>query len=209
MPLVKTINQSLPDRGIIMMAAEVLKDGGIVIVPTETKYGMAVRIDDPLCLERLYQIKKREKNLPTAIFVRSIEEISHFGILNKFSSRLAESFLPGPMTLVIPAKPGYGPPLTAENRIGIRYSSSDVIDDLLENVQFNFTATSANVSGTGELTHISEIADLFGDEIDLYLDAGPLDSISSTVIDCTGNTPQVLRPGAVSEEQIRLSLGDF
>jgi L-threonylcarbamoyladenylate synthase len=189
-----------------MMAAEVLKDGGIVVVPTETRYGMAIRIDDSSCLERLYHIKKREKSLPTAIFVRSHEEIGHFGTLNNFSSRLAESFLPGPMTLVIPAKPGYAPPLTAENKIGIRYSSSKVIADLLENVQFNFTATSANISGTGELTQISEIAGIFEDEIDLYLDAGPLGSISSTVVDCTGRTAQVLRLGAISEEQIRLSL---
>ena len=207
MALIQTISQISPDQGIIMMAAEVLKDGGIVVVPTETRYGMAVRIDDPSCLERLYRIKNRETSLPTAIFVRSIEEISHFGTLNKFSSRLAESFLPGPMTLVIPAKPGYTPPLTAENKIGIRYSSSKVIADLLENVQFNFTATSANLSGAGELTQIKQIAVIFQDEVDLYLDAGPLDSVSSTVVDCTGPEARILRPGSISEEQIRLSLG--
>jgi L-threonylcarbamoyladenylate synthase len=208
MPLIKTVNQSLPDSGLIMMAAEALKSGGIVVVPTETRYGMAVRIDDSSCLEHLYQVKKRRPDHPTAVFVRSHEEINHFGMVNRMAARLVDTFLPGPMTLVIPAKSGYNPPLTVENKIGIRYSSSKVIAQLLDNVQFNFTATSANISGQGDPASIAEIVALFDDEVDFYLDAGPLEALSSTVIDCTEKEIKILRDGAITEEQIKLALGE-
>ena len=106
------------------------------------------------------------------------------------------------MTIIIKAKPGIEPPLAVNGKIGLRYSSSAVISGLLKLVDFNFTATSANISGEKDLGTIEEAVEIFGDRIDMYLDAGVLDTAASTVIDCSGDDFRILRPGIITEEMI-------
>jgi len=203
---IRKIDPKRPGEKLIKMTAEILEKGGIIAAPTETQYGLLGRIDRTETVNRLYEMKKRPETMATAIFVRSKENIKNFGMETEISKKLAEDFLPGPMTLVLENKSNFAPPIVVNNKIGIRCSSSPFIENLLSSIDFNLTATSANISGGSELNSADEIAHTFGDDVDLYLDAGCLDSLPSTVVECIGDSFSILRHGIISKERINKSL---
>jgi len=206
-PYIREIDPLHPDRSLIILTAEILKKGCLVVAPTETRYGLIARTDDVRAMARLFDLKKRDKTVPTAVFVRSRKEIGIIGEENDFSRKLADCFLPGPLTLVLKACLAERPPVVVEGKVGIRYSSSPVIKNILEQVDGNLSATSANLSGKAEPQTVLEIAALFGGEVALYLDAGPLRSPVSTVVDCSsGKAYRILRSGAIPAEEISKSL---
>lgn len=201
-PKIDTIDYSSPDDKIVRKAALLLDEGALVVAPTETRYGLLARADNDLVLARLYSVKGRPAELPTAIFVGSIQDAEKYCRFNAAARRLAEKFLPGPLTLVLKATSKLGAPLVVDNKIGIRMSSSPFIQKLLKEVAFPITATSANPSGDRDLDTIEEIARAFGGKIDMYVDVGVLDNPISTVIDVSSDNPVVLRQGAVAESEI-------
>lgn len=205
-PKILKIDQHHPEEALIHAATQILIEGGIVVAPTETRYGLVGRIDIDDVVAKLYRLKRRVTDMPSAVFVRSHKEISRFGYENDVSRKLSEDFLPGPLTLVLRNKSGYQSPIVVSNKIGIRYSSSSVITMLLENLEFNVTATSANISTGRETETIEEIAELFNTEVDLYLDSGRLNAVPSTVVDCSGAKYRILRTGSISEEKIIRSI---
>jgi len=197
-----TIDAHRPDKAILERAASILKEGGLVVVPTETRYGLLARADDDMTLDKMFAVKKRPLQMPTAIFCQSVDHCWELGRQNEAASALAKKFLPGPLTLILKATKDWNRFVTPDRRIGIRYSSSPVVSGLLQNVSFPVTATSANRSGAGESDSIEQIHALFGSEIDLYLDAGILDGDVSTVVDCTSSPIQILRQGSIPEQEI-------
>lgn len=201
-PKIDTIEYSSPDDKIIEKAASLLDEGALIVAPTETRYGLLARADKPEVLSHLYVVKGRPANLPTAIFVSSLKDAEKYGQLNAAAKRLAEKFLPGPLTLVIKAKAKFGEPLVVDGKIGIRMSSAPFIEKLVAKVGFPITATSANLSGDQDLETIEEIARAFGGKIEMYVDVGVLDNPVSTVIDVSSDNPVVLRQGAVAESEI-------
>lgn len=201
-----TISAQLPDRAIVAEAARVLMNGGLVVAPTETRYGLLALAERDDAIARVFEAKGRPANLPTALFVRSSDEIEQLGVLNRNARLLAEAYLPGPMTLVLEARTNWSPPLVLEGKVGLRWSASPLIGQLLAEVTGPLTATSANRSGSGDLETIAEIAEVFGSSVDLYLDAGTLTGVVSTVVDCTLEPPRILRHGAIAESRIRATL---
>ncbi|MCK4573226.1 MAG: threonylcarbamoyl-AMP synthase [candidate division Zixibacteria bacterium] len=201
-PRILPLDTAAPDKAIIAQATAVLEAGGLVVAPTETRYGLLARADSGESLGKLYDLKGRPVNLPTALFVKSIEDLAQFGRMSPIARRLAERFLPGPMTLVLNAVRDLGAPLVVNDKIGLRVSPAPVINMLIEKADFAVTATSANPSGGGEFQTVAEIADAFGERVELYLDGGRLSGPVSTVIDVTGESPVVLREGAVDRAEI-------
>lgn len=197
-----TIDRSNPSESTIHTAADILHNKGLVVAPTETRYGLLANADDPEALERLYDVKGRPATMPTAVFVGSIGEMERFGVLTEQAKSLAEHFLPGPMTLILEAKKQFSPLVVLNNKIGIRLSPEPFIRKLLEKTGFPVSATSANRSGGSDCTTIEEISELFGDSIDLYVDCGPLENDPSTVVDLSGDSPRILRESAVSQREI-------
>lgn len=147
--------------------------------------------------------------MPTSIFARNREEIERFGEMTTIARRLMERFLPGPLTLVVRAAGRWEPQVVMNERIGIRWSPSKVISGLLALTDFPLTATSANLSGTADAETVQEVASSFREAVNLYLDGGPLKGITSTVVECTGERPVILREGAISREHILESLKDL
>jgi len=201
-PKIDTIDYASPDEAKVIDAALILREGGLVVAPTETRYGLLARADQPEILNKLYHVKGRPASLPTAVFVKGVEEISEYGQVNAAVRRLAEKFLPGPLTLVIKASVRLGEPLVVDGKIGIRISSAPFIQHLLRAVDFPVTATSANPTGDKDLDTVDEIARVFGGKIELYVDVGVLDNPVSTVVDVSGDTPKVLREAAIAENEI-------
>lgn len=199
---IRPISATTPSVQILIKSAEILAAGKLVVAPTETRYGLLARADSRSALESLFSAKGRPASMPTAVFARDISEIGQFGLLSPLAATLAYAFLPGPLTLVLAAKGDWEPQVVVEGRIGVRLSSSMVIANLLQYIDFPITATSANRSGMPDVENVFEASKQFGDLVELYLDAGELKSVTSTVVDCSGESIRILRPGAISEERI-------
>jgi L-threonylcarbamoyladenylate synthase len=190
------------DRSIIEQAVQVLDAGGLLVAPTETRYGLLANADDSSALERVFEIKGRRPDIPTALFVTGVDMMTEFGVLNSQALVLAKAFLPGPMTLVVRARKNWDAPRVVGGKVGFRWSSFSVIREIMRLVLYPVTATSANRTGEPEPDTVEEIRRMLGAGVELYLDAGPLKGVVSTVVDCTGARPVIIRPGAIPGEEI-------
>ncbi len=188
------------------MAAEILSAGGLVVSPTETRYGILARADRREVLEKLYRAKARDINKPTSLLVGQPGDIGRMGRINDPAKLLIGAFMPGPLTLVLAALKEWFPPAVVDGKIGIRCSSLPFVRGLVAALDMPLTATSANRAGGAECGSIDEIEKDFGDEIDLYIDAGTLTGRTSTVADCSGDEVVILREGAISRSSIEAAL---
>lgn len=203
---IRKIDPLKPEPVLIAEAAEILKGDGFIVSPTETRYGLLARADKPEIFNNISALKKRSLNKPAAIFISDVNDIENWGILTPVSKKLAASFLPGPLTLVLTARPGITAPPVFNNTIGVRISSSPVVAALLQSVKFPLSATSANLSGRPEPETIGEIIEIFGPRVNLYLDSGRLSSLTSTIVECINNGWRILRRGAIPATEIEQAI---
>jgi L-threonylcarbamoyladenylate synthase len=195
------IDPENPETEVLEEPARILREGGVVIIPTETVYGIAAVYNQTKAIKRIYQIKKRSIDKSLTIHLRKTSEIQTFAKeVNDSAKRIIERLLPGPLTLILKGKQG----LT----IGIRVPRNLVFEKLSERVGEPLVATSANLSGAADPTRISEIDHDLLSEADCVIDSGPTTFEGpSTVIDLTKNPPCVRRAGAVPRGQIEEVLG--
>lgn len=196
------IDAASPDPGMIDRAAGILTDGGFVVAPTETRYGLLTRADSPDTVRQLYLLKGRSRKAPIAAFVKDVATAKKLGEFTEAADEIASQFLPGPVTLVMKARPDAPQPIVVDGRVGLRVSSSAVVQALLVRSGVLLTATSANRSGLAEHEDVSQISYVFGDAVGAYLDAGPLTGPVSTVVDCTISPVRIIRAGAVRRTDI-------
>lgn len=192
-----------PSPDIVARAVELLRAGEIVVAPTETRYGLLTRGDQQAPLTKLFEIKHRPASMPSAVFLPSIYMIPRYAEFPEPARLLAEQFLPGPLTLILKPLAGLAWPVANGGTLGVRVSSLPLIARIVEQVDFPVTATSANLSGGGDLNTVSEIAGQLGDGVALYLDGGILNSPVSTVVDCIKGEIQIIRTGGIPEIVIR------
>ncbi|MDH3889964.1 MAG: L-threonylcarbamoyladenylate synthase [candidate division Zixibacteria bacterium] len=200
------VDAGLLQPTMLARAAEVLANRGLVVAPTETRYGLLARADDTAALDRLYQVKGRLSGTPVAVFLDGVAALAKHAVMTASSDVLARRFLPGPLTLVLKASPDLEWPVVSDGWIGLRVSSSTVVQGLVEFAQFPLSATSANRSGRPEAETIEDVIDVFGDEVALYLDAGRLDGAVSTVVRCDGDQVAILREGAIAQADVMAAL---
>lgn len=199
-----------PDLEIIKKAAAVLLKGGLVAIPTETVYGLAANIFDESAVAKIYTAKGRPGNNPLIVHVHSIEQAkSLVSNWNKNAQKLAESFWPGPLTMVldktnlVPACVTAGAPSVA-----IRIPRLFVTRRLIEISGLPLAAPSANISGSISPTTANHVAKDLGDRIEMILDAGPATGgIESTVLDVRSSPPVLLRPGLITIKMIEKIIG--
>ena len=204
---VRQIEFARPDPDVVNELLVCLTDGGIVAAPTETRYGLLVRADRDEELRRLYEVKGRDLNSPSAMFVTDIYTASQLGDLNPIAQSLAGAFLPGPLTLVLKATNDWGPPRAVDGKIGIRISSAPVIREIMDKATFPVSATSANLSGEPDPIAIEDVQRAFGDQIQIYVDAGRIEYPVSTVVDCSSGKAKIVRQGAISQQMIEQITG--
>lgn len=197
-----------PDPAALSRAAALLRSDRLVVAPTETRYGLLCRADSAAALERLVRAKGRDRKQAVSVFVDSPASLWRLGEKTPAAALLAERFLPGPMTLVLRALVHWSAPIVIDGKIGLRLSDAPVILRILREAGGELTATSANRSGSPDLTSVDEIAAQLGDDVALYLDAGELDGRVSTVVDATTDPPVVLREGAISRLQLAEALNN-
>jgi len=207
-PSLISVERSSEYASAAAQAATVLAQGGLVVAPTETRYGLLASTDRADAMIQVTELKRRSATKPVAVFVGHMEEIESLAEMPPAARKLAEAFLPGPLTLVLAARIDWPPPLVVDGRIGLRYSSSPFMAALMGTVGSPLTATSANLSGSPEAESIDQIQAAFGDRVDLYLDGGRLSGPVTTVVDASGDGVKILREGAILRRQIGTVLGE-
>lgn len=186
-------------------AAEVLERGGIGIIPTETVYGLAARASDETAIARLLEIKERPTGKPLPVQVSGVEAAGELAKTGRPAARkLMERFWPGPLTLVLPVKPGVELPFQG-SAIGIRIPADYFCRALIER-SGALVVPSANRSGEPPPASLEEVAPGLLELVDFVVDGGPCAAgTESTVVDLTGE-PRVLREGAISAAEIRAAV---
>lgn len=195
----------------IERARRILDAGGVVATPTDTIYGLAANALDPAAVERVFALKGREAGKPLPVVVRDLEQAAALALrLPPLFFELAAAFWPGPLTLVVEARVGLPPALTAGgSTVAMRQPASPVLAALLARTGYPLTATSANRSGRPACATAAEVARELGDAVGLILDAGAsaAGTLPSTLVDVCGAAPRLLRPGAIPADRLRRYLG--
>ena len=200
-----TARMVVDDPGGYAEAIAVLRSDGIVALPTDTVYGIAVRIDTPGGIERLFHVKQRPPDRAIALLIGSAEQARQIGVMTPSAEALAGAFWPGGLTLVISRREGTTLPEVLTGgaaTIGLRVPDHPAPRALAAAVG-PLPTTSANRSGQPEASDAGQIAAQLGDAIELIVDGGVAHGgPASTVVDCSGATARVLRVGAIPVEQV-------
>jgi L-threonylcarbamoyladenylate synthase len=203
------INPHNPDSQLLQQAAQIVHQGGIVIYPTETFYGMAVDYQTPQAIEHLLQLKGRgsQQTLPLILSqCQDIEMLALSSAINNQIIELTKSYWPGPLTLILAALPDLhpalcSPPLQPDGEPGVamRISPHSVANGLASCVDHPITSTSANLTGHPPSARADDIDPLLLNSVDLILDAGPCPGrLPSTIIDTRQKLPfKIIRQGAI------------
>lgn len=192
------------EPAVLRRAAAALVDGGVVAVPTDTVYGLAVDPTQPEAVARLFRLKGRPGEVPLPVLVAGPGQVAQVaGTLEPAAAELAARFWPGPLTLVVPRRPGFtvdlGGPPAARLTVGVRRPDHPVVVALCE-LLGPLAVTSANLHGAPPATAASEVAAAFcgEDRPELVLDGGRCDGSPSTVVECRGRASRCLREGALA-----------
>jgi L-threonylcarbamoyladenylate synthase len=199
-----------PDPRLIERAAALLRAGRLVAFPTETVYGLGANALSADAVRRIYDAKGRPEYNPLIVHVAWAEDIAVVAeTVSEEALRLAEAFWPGPLTLVLPKRPEIPDAVTAGlPSVAVRVPSHPVAHALLDAAGIPVAAPSANRSTQVSPTSGAHVLKSLGDAVDLILDAGPTPvGIESTVIDMTGTTPVLLRPGTISIRELEAIVG--
>jgi L-threonylcarbamoyladenylate synthase len=195
-----------PDPTAIARAADCLRHGGLVAFPTETVYGLGVNALDRAAVQRLFAAKQRPVTDPLIVHVGSFESIAPLVSRVPTSARsLARHFWPGPLTLVFPRSARVPDEVTAGlPSVAVRVPAHPVARALIDAAAVPVAAPSANLFSRPSPTQASHVIEDLDGRIDLVVDGGSTAiGVESTVLDLTGDTPTVLRPGAVTIEMLR------
>ncbi|MGA0082817.1 MAG: L-threonylcarbamoyladenylate synthase [Candidatus Nanopelagicales bacterium] len=196
----------------IKEAAQKLKNGFLVAFPTETVYGLGADATNQESVARIFEIKNRPQDHPLIVHLSSLDQLPDWSIeIPKFTNELANSFWPGPMTLILKRNIIAKDFVTGgQETIGIRIPNHEIALSLLEEFRKigsgAIAAPSANKFGKVSPTSFEHVKSEIGKDLsqeDLILDGGiSFVGIESTIIDCTGSSPKVLRPGAITDKMI-------
>jgi L-threonylcarbamoyladenylate synthase len=186
----------------------------LVAFPTETVYGLGADATNPEAVARIYAVKGRPHDHPVIVHLADINQLSDWAVeIPEYAITLARTFWPGPMTLILPRSERVGDFITGgQESVGIRIPNNPVALRLLKVAGVGIAAPSANrfgtISPTTALAVREEIGALLDPERDVILDGGPSSiGVESTIIECIGEWPRILRPGAITREMIEGATG--
>jgi L-threonylcarbamoyladenylate synthase len=199
------VNPRLPEKNIIECAASVIRKGGVIVYPTETFYGLGGDPTSEAAVQRIYRIKGRSREKPLPLIAADTEAARGFVADWPEAARcLAGELWPGPLTLVLPAKPVLAPQVVGSTgNIAIRVSSHPVARALAQAAGGLLISTSANLSEQPPISELREMSPDLISSVDGVLDAGLLTGgLPSTIVDVTSWPPKLLRPGCISWDSV-------
>jgi len=194
-----------PPPDSLEKASRILREGGVVIYPTETFYALGASVANPQALDRVYEIKKRPKGLPLLCLVEGKEMVGDLVTrVPQEAELLMRRFWPGPLTLVLPAREGIHPHLVgSQGGVAVRQSPNPIARVLVQKVGSPVVGTSANLTGCDPAAQVGDVPQEILTKVDFVLDGGRLPGgLPSTVLDCTAVPFRVLREGLISREEL-------
>lgn len=194
-----------------------LKNGALIAFPTETVYGLGADANNEKAVARIYEVKGRPQDHPLILHIASIEDISYWATeVNEYAMALANKYWPGPITLIFKRSESAKDFVTGgQNTVGLRIPNHALALELLQECKkigvHAIAAPSANRFGHVSPTTVAAVKEEIGAYLspqDLILNGGPTQvGLESTIIDCTGDAPKILRPGAITQAMIEEATG--
>lgn len=199
------------DEEAIARAGEILKQGGLVAFPTETVYGLGGNALDPEASKKIYAAKGRPSDNPLIVHIADMESLERLVTEVPEKARiLAEKFWPGPLTMIFPKTEVVPFETTGGlDSVAVRFPSDSIAQAMIRAAGGYVAAPSANTSGRPSPTTAQHVEEDLGDAIDMIIDGGPVGiGLESTIVDFTEDVPVVLRPGYISLEMLKETLGE-
>ena len=197
------------------LARAAIRRGELVVIPTDTVYGVAADAFSPQAVQRLLDAKGRTRQSPPPVLVPGVATLEALAaVVPRAVRQLVDAFWPGGLTIVLPAQPSLAWDLgDTDGTVAVRMPDNRIALELLEETG-PLAVSSANLTGKPAATTAQDALDMLADSVDTYLDGGPSQSTASTIVDATalvapGGKLTVLREGAVSLTQLREVLGDL
>jgi len=187
-----------PQPRLIKQAAAIIRDGGIIAVPTDSAYALVSRLDDKAAVERLRRIRGVDEKHHLTLLCRDLSEIAHFARVDNQQYRLLKAATPGPYTVILEATREVPRRLSHPSRktIGLRVPENQIMLALLEELGEPVIGTTLQLAGDEHmLSDPDEVLERLGNQIELVIDGGAGTLEPTTVIDLTGPTPVLLRQG--------------
>lgn len=190
---------------MLEQAAELIKQGKIVVFPTETVYGIGTNGLDENAVKKLYEVKQRPLSKPISLLVSNMEMVNLIAKdITEVEYKIMEKFFPGPLTMILKKKEIVPDILTAgRDTVGVRMPRGEIARKLVEYTNVPIAAPSANISGEPSGTNLQEIKKHFEGKVDYFIDGGNSElGLSSTIVQVVDGKPQILRQGSITLEQI-------
>ena len=196
MAIVLDIHPQTPQTRLIDQAVSVLREGGVIVYPTDTIYGLGCAISNKRAILRLVAIKGRDPKKPLSIVCSDLSQVSEYAVISKVAYRILRHCLPGPYTFVLPATLKVPKLLlTRQKTIGIRVPDHPVPLSLVGQLGEPIIGTSANKSNEENITDPDELKDRLGSQVDMILATGTLPVEPSSVISLVDDRVEILRRG--------------
>ncbi len=188
------------------IVVDMLKKNELVILPTETVYGLGANACSNIACKKIFEAKGRAQDNPLIVHVSDINMIEKVACdLNEVEKKLVKAFMPGPFTLILKKSKMISDVASCNmNTIGVRMPSNKIINEVIRKCGFPIAAPSANISGKPSGTNVLDIKDEFDSRVNVIVDGGDSDiGIESTVVKVIDNIPVILRPGFITEDDIK------
>lgn len=186
----------------VARATLALDERALVVLPTDTLYALAADALDEEAVDAVFRVKGRAADQALPVCVGGVEDVGHVATLSPIARDLAQRFWPGPVTLVLRAKPWVPETVTARGGTVAVRVPDHAFPRALARRFGPFTVTSANRSGGAPAATVEHARAALGADVALYVDGGALRGVASTIVDCSGETARVLREGAVSAREV-------
>ena len=199
------------DPTSLLRAVEVLGNGGVVAIPTETVYGLAAVVNNPSSLNKVFSVKGRPTTHPLISHLSSIEQLNEWATdISEDAKSLASACWPGPLSILLKKSVNLPYLVTGNRETAVfRVPAHQFARQLIDALHVPLAAPSANRFGRVSPTTAQHVLDDLGRDVDLIVDGGPCTiGVESTIVDFTCDPPQLLRPGGIPQDDIELILGN-
>ncbi len=189
--------------------AKSIKDGGIVVFPTETVYGIGTNAYYKESVRNIYKVKQRPNEKPLCILVKNSSDIEKYAyISNDIEKKIIKKFMPGPLTIILKKKEGTFDYISSgKETIGIRIPNNNIALELLNKADVPIVAPSANISGQPSGINFEDVLKDFYGKVDICINGGKSKlSTSSTIVQVLDNKPVILRQGPITQKQIEIAV---
>lgn len=190
------INPQNPQPRLISQAVSILREGGVIIYPTDTIYGIGCDIMNKKAIEKIYRIKNRDKKKPFSFICSDLKNISDYAKVSNYAYKTMKRLLPGPYTFILEGSRMVPKiMLTKRKTAGIRVPDHEICLNLVRELGHPIISTSAGMPGGEIVPDPSLLHDHFGASVDLVIDGGPVSDEPSSVVSLIDDTPEILRKG--------------